>query len=190
MTVAYPPAGRGNPIAAGSRTNGAGIGGKRALDFGDRTADGRVRRPTEPRQAYLDRVAEIDARVGAVRADPAVLLERAAGMVAGRVGCRVDEARAYLLRMASDNGRDRHELAAEVLAALEPEAPGRPRRMRAMVDRALRAPQAHAAASAPAGRAGADRADWVEAVQRVLDAMPGTHSLLIPVRDDAGEVVD
>jgi serine phosphatase RsbU (regulator of sigma subunit) len=157
----------------------------------------------EPRQAYLDRLAEIDARVGAVRADPAVVIERAAGMVAGRVGCRVEEARAHLSQLAAEQGRDRHELAAEVLAALEPLTPSQPRRMRATVERALHAPPVPPVPRAPTTRpaptdgadgqrAGGDRtgADWVDAVQHVLDAMPGKHSLLLPVRDDAGAVVD
>jgi serine phosphatase RsbU (regulator of sigma subunit) len=145
----------------------------------------------EPRQAYLDRLAEIDARVGAVRADPVVVIERAAGMVAGRVGCRVEEARAFLSQLAAEQGRDRHELAAEVLLALEPAAPSRPRRMRATVERALHRPHADAPPADGSGPGGQPAgADWIDAVQRVLDAMPGKHSLLLPVRDDAGTVVD
>ena len=47
-------------------------------------------------QDYQQRLAEIDAVVARAQLDPALVVERAAGLLAGRVGCRVDEAHTYL----------------------------------------------------------------------------------------------
>jgi hypothetical protein len=58
-------------------------------------------RQVERQQEYLRRLADIDAAVARARLEPAVLVERAAGLLAGRVGSRVDEAHSYLLHRAS-----------------------------------------------------------------------------------------
>jgi AmiR/NasT family two-component response regulator len=65
----------------------------------------------ESRHGYRQRLAEIEARVRSARLDPSVVLERAAGLVAGRVGCRVEEAHAYIRQLAREQGRDRSEVA-------------------------------------------------------------------------------
>nr|BFE82338.1 hypothetical protein GCM10020093_049390 [Planobispora longispora] len=60
----------------------------------------------EPHRDYLSRLADIDAKVERARVDPEVVLGRAAGLLAGRTGCRVDEAHAHLLRLAAERGDD------------------------------------------------------------------------------------
>jgi serine phosphatase RsbU (regulator of sigma subunit) len=142
-------------------------------------------------QQYLQRLADMDARVARARPDPAVLVERAAGLLAGRVGCRVSEAHSYLTQLASGQHRAPHEVAIEVLAALEgPGTPTAPGRLRAAVDQALAPPHP------PAGQAPRDlhpdqaNVDWARMMQQVLDLMPDQHTALLPVRDAAGQVTD
>jgi serine phosphatase RsbU (regulator of sigma subunit) len=59
--------------------------------------------------------------------------------------------------------------------------------VRATLDEALRT--APAPAVAPSVRAGGEE-DWTGVVQRVLDAVPGRHMVLVPLRDANGEVED
>ena len=51
----------------------------------------------ERRQRYADRLADIEARIRAARPAGEVLVAQASGLLAGRVGCRVDEAESHLL---------------------------------------------------------------------------------------------
>lgn len=121
----------------------------------------------------------------AARLAPDLLWERAAGLLAGRTGCRVGEAHALLLQLASEQGRDVREVAAEALAALEDELTAGPRRAREVLVEAVRG------ADDSAGElAGVVPEDWTSAVQEVLDAMPGNHILLLPLRDGDGGVED
>ncbi|WP_344219009.1 SpoIIE family protein phosphatase [Nonomuraea bangladeshensis] len=73
----------------------------------------------DPLEGYRGRLADLDARLARARSHPEVLLARASGLLAGRTGCRVGEAHAYLVRLAAERRRPVQELAAEVLAALE-----------------------------------------------------------------------
>src|SRR5256886_2626227 len=73
---------------------------------------------------YLDRLAELDAMVARAQPGPDILVERAAGLLAGRVGGRVSEAHGYLVQVGAERGRDPHELAAEPPRALA--GPGPP----------------------------------------------------------------
>jgi serine phosphatase RsbU (regulator of sigma subunit) len=140
-------------------------------------------------QDYLQRLAEIDAAVERARLEPAVIVERAAGLLAGRVGSRVDEAHSYLLHRASQQGRPVEALAAEVLGALESTTPAGPGGFDSAVDQALRPPP-------PAVRRPRRKAaeppphEWARAVQQVLNALPEQHTVVLPVHGDAGEVVD
>jgi serine phosphatase RsbU (regulator of sigma subunit) len=145
----------------------------------------------EQEAEYLQRLAQFDAAVAAAQPAPEVVLERAAGLLAGRAGCRFSEAHAYLVQLASQRERAPAELAAEMLAALDSQStPGGAGRLRAAVDEALvpdRPPRhgAHRPRDAE-GAAG----DWPGLMRQVLDAMPGQHTALLPVRDEAGTVVD
>ncbi|MDA0634801.1 SpoIIE family protein phosphatase [Nonomuraea sp. MCN248] len=135
----------------------------------------------EPSQNYFDRLADLDARLGRARGDDAMALERAAGILAGRTSCRIAEAHAYLRRIAADQGREVFELAAEVLAALEGDAEDGPERLRAAVASALRPPL-----RAPSSAGG----DWARVAQQVLDALGGSHTVLMPVRGAGGRIED
>ena len=145
----------------------------------------------EPQQTYLRLLDEI--RTAAeVEAGPRSLVDRAAGLLAGRVGCPVREAHTHLVRIADEQGRDPADMAADVLAVLET-APSAEtdRRVRSAVDEALRVrrrPRRGRRQPDPAGTPPARPTP--ELVQHMLDCMPGDHSWLVPVRDTAGEVVD
>jgi serine phosphatase RsbU (regulator of sigma subunit) len=144
---------------------------------------------TEPQRAYLSLIDDIRGAVEA-EAGPRSLLDRAAGLLAGRVGCRVREAYTYLLRLAEEQRRDPGRVAADVLAVLEPTATASPdRQLRSAVDEALRARRA-GRPPRPAGTPDPDGEVPVALVQRVLDSLPGGHSWVVPVHDPAGELVD
>jgi serine phosphatase RsbU (regulator of sigma subunit) len=144
-------------------------------------------------QDYLQRLAEIDAAVERARLEPAVIVERAAGLLAGRVGSRVDEAHSYLLHRATQEGRPVAALAAEVRGALESTTVAAPggfdSAVDSAVDQALRPPRRpvrrprRTAAEAPSD-------DWARALQQVLSGLPDQHTVVLPVHGDAGEVVD
>lgn len=149
----------------------------------------------EAHQGYLHRLTELDARIGRVRLDPDVEHERAAGLLAGRIGCRVDEAHAYLRQLAAEQDRDVRAVAAEVLATLEAHTVTPPGRLRSAAAEALadlRRLPGKRPAQAPArpGPAPDGAADWASVVQQVLDAVPGDHSALMPQYDGSGSVVD
>jgi serine phosphatase RsbU (regulator of sigma subunit)/PAS domain-containing protein len=144
----------------------------------------------ESPQGYLRRLAQIDARVESARLDPVVVLERAAGLVAGRVGCRVEQAHAHLRQLAVEQDRDVVAVAADVLFALEGTPPVGGQRVRDAVERAVRGSRSTRARRRGAEQPPAEPADWVSIVQRVLEAVPGRHLVLMPVRDGAGEVED
>jgi len=128
------------------------------------------------------------------RLDPDVTMARAAGVLAGRVGCLVDEAHAYLLRQAAQEGRAPDVVAREFLMGMQ-RPPGAAQVMDAAVERELRsthhpAARAHPAPEGPPRPAEPDSAmDWAVVVQQVLDAMPGSHVALLPVYD-GDRVVD
>jgi len=140
---------------------------------------------TEPARSYLELLDEI--RAGAdVQVEPRSLVDRAAGLLAGRVGCPVREAYAHLLRIGEEQRRTPAEVATDLLAVLEsPAPPESERRVRAMVDDALRLGR-------PRRRRETARAATLgpPLVQEILDALPGSHSWLVPVRDPDGTVID
>jgi serine phosphatase RsbU (regulator of sigma subunit) len=117
---------------------------------------------------------------------PPVLMV-AVGLLAGRVGCTLREAQAYLSEMARDQSRDPVSLAADLVDTL-PSAP------------AAVAPQRLAAAATTPPTLGHHAGEESEippattapaaVVQEMLDAVLGSHSWLLPVCDSRGEVVD
>jgi serine phosphatase RsbU (regulator of sigma subunit)/PAS domain-containing protein len=141
----------------------------------------------QPRHGYLRRLAEIDARVESAQLDSVVLLERAAGLIAGRVGCYVEEAHAHLRQLATEQDRDVIAVASDVLVALEGTPPDDVRRVS---DAVRTAAGGSRPAATPWPDPSVEPADWVGVVQRVLDAVPGRHVVLTPLRDEAGEVTD
>ncbi len=118
-----------------------------------------------------------------------VVVMYAVGLLAGRVGCTLGEAQAYLSEMGRDQHREPAAVAADLIDALQaaPGSPGTAARLGAaaappptgqqLPDPAP--PPARSATTVPAGL-----------VQEMLDALLGSHSWLLPVHDGAGEVVD
>ena len=91
----------------------------------------------EPLQTYLSLIEGIRTAAEA-EAGPRSLVDRAAGLLAGRVGCPVREAHVHLLRIAEEQGRDPARVAGDILAVLETASAGDDRRVRSEVDEALR----------------------------------------------------
>ncbi|GGQ43058.1 SpoIIE family protein phosphatase [Couchioplanes azureus] len=147
----------------------------------------------EQHHDYRRRLAALDEKVAGAQLDPAAQVQRAAGLLAGRVGCPVDEAHTYLLNRAAQQGRPVAAVAGDILAALQ----GRPgpgsRSLDAEMNQALRprsrspvSRRRHARVHAPSQVVD----DWGALVQQVLDAMPGDQMVLAPVFGDDGEVTD
>jgi serine phosphatase RsbU (regulator of sigma subunit) len=141
-------------------------------------------------EEYRRRLADLDAAVARARMQPEAVVQSAAGLLAGRVGCRVSEAHAHLLGLASEQGRAAAEVAAELLDALEGPDGAAARRLRAATDQAVAAHRAW-----PRGRRwprlrGEPVGDWAAMMQQILDAVPGEHTALLPVHDEGGEVAD
>jgi serine phosphatase RsbU (regulator of sigma subunit)/PAS domain-containing protein len=132
----------------------------------------------QPQEGYQQRLAELDAIVRRARIDPELTLERAAGLLAGRIGCPVRDAHAHLRSLAAERGSTPWELAEEVLAGLD--APVRAAPPRAPLAGIIGPPAARP--DPPAG--------WTAVVQQLLDAVPGNHVLLLPLHDESGAVAD
>jgi serine phosphatase RsbU (regulator of sigma subunit) len=139
---------------------------------------------------YLQRLADIDAAVQKAQLGPEALLERAAGLLAGRTGCRVDEAHAHLLQLAADQGREPGDVAAETLTALDGQPVTGAGRVRAAVSQVLRLPHRDTTRPRRLRPAAASAGDWVTVVQQTLDGLPGEQVLLVPMRDPAGAAED
>jgi serine phosphatase RsbU (regulator of sigma subunit) len=141
---------------------------------------------------YLRRLAELDAVVGQAQLDPHVAVERAAGLLAGRIGGRVDEMHALIVQRAIDNDRSVAEVAAEILTALQGRSQSIAGSGRAAADEALLS--VGAAVGLATGRAdhtgdgGSD--DWVVVVQQVLATTGGRHTVVVPLHGTDQEVKD
>jgi serine phosphatase RsbU (regulator of sigma subunit) len=140
----------------------------------------------QPQRGYQERLAELDAIVRRSRLDPELTLERAAGLLAGRIGCQVREAHAHLRRLAADEGRTPWEVAEEVLAGLDRRVPAQAGHSSRALAEAIRA----AIAPPPDPPFSGTPGGWTLVVQQLLDSVPGNHTLLMPLRDEAGEVSD
>lgn len=143
---------------------------------------------------YLQRLAGIEAAIAAAQLDADAMVQRAAGFIAGRVGCRIDEALAHLHLLAKEQRRDTAAVASDVLTIMyhRIRTPGTD--VRTAVEDALRAtPSAPAELLTPPHRPAppaAEHTDWAAVVQQVLRAMPGNHTVVAPVRDADGQIVD
>ncbi|NJP92531.1 SpoIIE family protein phosphatase [Nonomuraea sp. FMUSA5-5] len=140
-------------------------------------------------EGYRSRLADLDARIGKAQPPPDVVLGQAGGLLAGRAGCRLGEAHAYLVRLAAEQQRPAHELAAELLAALEREPTRGHPFISATMEAALR-PAQEQADPAPAPPRSPSGEAWIRAVQQILDGLAGRHVLLIPRYTATGQVDD
>ena len=136
----------------------------------------------EPRDGYQERLAELETRVQAARREPDADVERAVGLLAGRVGCPLDDARAYLLQTAAEQARKPAELAIEVVAGLQARVSDT-RSIRAEVRQALRRSRQKEARQSPAPVA-TPGDGWVRGVQHLLDVIGGRHMLVVPTHPD------
>src|SRR5690242_5474599 len=75
-----------------------------------------------PTYAYAEAVSSLRP-AGSAEDAGRVLVERAAGLLAGRARCRVAEAHRHLLRMATDRRRDVLEVAGGVIRLLDASEP-------------------------------------------------------------------
>ncbi len=141
-------------------------------------------------EGYLQRLADLDAAVQKAQLAPEALVERAAGLLAGRTGCRVDEAHAHLLQLAAEQSREPGDVAAETLTALDGQPVTGGGRVRAAVSQVLRLPHRDTNRPRRLRPAAASADDWATVVQQTLDGLPGEQVLLNPVRDLAGVAED
>ncbi|WP_433293999.1 SpoIIE family protein phosphatase [Actinoplanes sp. CA-030573] len=164
---------------------------------------------------YARRLAELSTKIEQARLSPEMVCERAAGLLAGRVGCGIDEAHAHLRLLAAQRDSDVGAVAAAVIATLEtrrplpatglhlvpppmpgtglhPVPPPTPATGPHIVPPpSARRPRAPAPPPAPVPPP-ADPSDsgWAATVQQMLDGLPGRHIVVSPERDDRGNIVD
>ncbi len=146
--------------------------------------------PVREDAGYLQRLTEIDDAVRQARRDPGVMLERAAGLLAGRVGVRVDDARTHLLQLAAEQGRRAGDVATEILTALQGGATADGHRISAQVRGATRPTRRRRVRPHQPQASPVPVEDWVRTAQEMLDAMGGRHVLLLPIRGDTGQLED
>jgi serine phosphatase RsbU (regulator of sigma subunit) len=157
-------------------------------DHRDRlTADGT---PLTSQQDYLQRLAELEAAVARAQPDPDLLVERAAGLIAGRAGCRIDEAHAQLQLLATEQGREPAEVAADILAILHTSLSVKAPHVRTAVEDALRPSPSRRSGRAPAPAPLDVDPGWAGTMRQIIAAVAGNHTVVAPVRDAGGQPVD
>ena len=157
-------------------------------DHRDRlTADGT---PLTSQQDYLQRLAELEAAVARAQPDPDLLVERAAGLIAGRAGCRIDEAHAQLQLLATEQGREPAEVAADILAILHTSLSVKAPHVRTAVEDALRPSPSRRSGRAPAPAPLDVDPGWAGMMRQIIAAVAGNHTVVAPVRDAGGQPVD
>jgi serine phosphatase RsbU (regulator of sigma subunit)/PAS domain-containing protein len=157
-------------------------------DHRDRlTADGT---PLTSQQDYLQRLAELEAAVARAQPDPELLVERAAGLIAGRAGCRIDEAHAQLQLLATEQGREPAEVAGDILAILHTSLSVKAPHVRTAVEDALRPSRSRRSGRAPAPAPLDVDPGWAGTMRQIIAAVAGNHTVVAPVRDAGGQPVD
>jgi serine phosphatase RsbU (regulator of sigma subunit) len=128
---------------------------------------------------YLKALTELQGRTRCAEPDPDLVVEGAAGLLAGRIGGRLDQARARILQLAAEQGRPPREVAAELRTVLQDLG---------AADRSEAEAAGARAADATGGLPGPDHE--ARLVQQMLDAGVGRHLFLMPVTGDGGTVRD
>lgn len=148
--------------------------------------------PVEQQRKYLQSLTELETKVRAAEPEPDHTIEGAAGLLAGRIGGRIDQARARILQMASEQGRAAHEVAVEIRTVLQDVGrAGLPGHGQMDVEEVLRAAnRANRRRPEKSAPPAIDHDGEVRIVQQMLNAGIGRHLFLIPVTDDAGHVND
>ncbi|OJF14724.1 SpoIIE family protein phosphatase [Couchioplanes caeruleus] len=150
------------------------------------------------RQAYIEAVESLRTAAKRPSEDAArAVVDRAVGLLAGRTRCRLTDAHRHLLRMSAEQCRDLADVAAGVISLLD--VPEHRSDGAALLVPPYSSPTpgpspasdpSLAPGSSPAAGLVRRPEAWQPLVQAVLDAMPGQHALLIPVRDHAGRLAD
>jgi len=117
-------------------------------------------------------------------------VDRAIGLLAGRIRCRLGDAHRHLVRMAGDQHRDLADVAAGVIGLLEVPEPGRGRRPPAPPGEAGGGITPQPLPPLPAAPAAHRAEAWPGLVQQILSVVPGAVALLTPVFDDDGRLCD
>jgi serine phosphatase RsbU (regulator of sigma subunit) len=163
----------------------------------------------EARNAYTEAIERLRASVRRPAGEARrTLIDRAVGLLAGRLECRLEEAHSHLLRLAGEQGRNVEDVAAAIIELLEVDAPLSDGPDGLLAGRGIGASTATGVdpGEGPAAathrqlrrlvlpdddpdRRSAERRQQVQ-VQEILDALSGAVALLSPVRDDAGAIVD
>jgi serine phosphatase RsbU (regulator of sigma subunit)/PAS domain-containing protein len=140
----------------------------------------------EAPQSYLDALQRLRAS-GRRSSDDSTRsrLDLAVGLLAGRVGCSLAEAQAYIAEMVASRHRSLDEIATSLIELLETPTPGGPRSPVTDIGAALRMTPAP-----PAGSSPMPAIDDASRVQQVLDVVPGSVALWAPIRDGSGRVID
>jgi serine phosphatase RsbU (regulator of sigma subunit) len=127
------------------------------------------------RQAYVDAVEGLRASADYPAEGGRATVDRAVGLLAGRIRCRLSDAHRHMLRMARDQNRDVVDVAAGVIGLLDVPEPGPAPPMPPLLGTGPVAPHVEPRAIT---------------VQQILDTLPGAAALLAPVRDGAGRLTD
>jgi serine phosphatase RsbU (regulator of sigma subunit) len=143
-------------------------------------------------QRYLETLAEIDAKVRSAEPEPDLIVEEAAGLLAGRIGGPVEQSRARILQMAAEQGRSPREIAAQIRTVLRDATAPLNDHNDERVDEVLRAaattvqPTRRCTSAPPTIALDHD----ARTVQQMLDTGIGRHIYLIPIIDPDGQVDD
>ena len=145
----------------------------------------------ERQDTYRAALTELAQRTRSAAPDPRLIVEGAAGLLAGHIGGRIDQARARILQLASEQHRPPHEVAADVRTVLQdpdrsPDADVSRRRADEILRQAgAPRPRPVPSAAPPSGEAEQE----IRIVQQMLDSGGGRHMFLLPVAE-AGTVTD
>jgi serine phosphatase RsbU (regulator of sigma subunit) len=146
----------------------------------------------ERQHRFLEALRGLEERTRSAEPDSGLIIEGAAGLLAGRVGGRIDQARARILQLASEQRRPPHEVASELQTVLQDPTRSDPSDGDELcADKVLRAAtEPHRRRARIPTSPSTNPDDETRIVQQMLDGGGGRHLFLLPVADDAGRVDD
>jgi len=145
----------------------------------------------ERQDTYREVLTELEQRTRPGELHPDLMVEGAAGLLAGRIGSRIDQARARILQLASEQRRPAHEVAAEIQTVLQDPSNKPSDRSEFGADEVLRAAsESHRRQGRPSKPPSSSPDQESRIVQQMLDTGGGRHLFLMPVADHEGTVKD
>jgi serine phosphatase RsbU (regulator of sigma subunit) len=132
--------------------------------------------PVERQDRYLEALTELERRTRPAVQHPDLIVEGAAGLLAGRIGGRIDQAHARILQLASEQRRSPHEVAAEIRTVLQDPARSDPADRHTVSPHEIHRRRTSAPAPPPIEP---DRE--ARLVQQMLNAGVGRHLFLRPL---------